>query len=64
MTMPAFLVLGEDDLSKGNLDQIPQRLVKMTNAGTIKKKLLKKFTIGDILTPSVGGVNRPNSKNI
>lgn len=62
--MPAFLVLGEDDLSKGNLDQIPQRLVKMTNAGTIKKKLLKKFTIGDILTPSVGGVNKPNSKNI
>lgn len=64
MTMPAFLVLGEDDLSKGNLDQIPQRLVKMTNAGTIKKKLLKKFTIGDILTPSVGGVNKPKSKNI
>lgn len=64
MTMPAFLVLGEDDLSKGNLDQIPQRLVKITKAGTIKKKLLKKFTIGDILTPSVGGVNRPNSKNI
>lgn len=64
MTIPAFLVPGEDDLSKGNLDQIPQRLVKMTKAGTIRKKLLKKFTIGDILTPSVGGVNKPNSKNI
>lgn len=64
MTIPAFLVPGEGDLSKGNLDQIPQRLVKMTKAGTIRKKLLKKFTIGDILTPSVGGVNKPNSKNI
>ncbi len=42
MTIPAFLVPGEDDLSKGNLDQIPQRLVKMTKAGTIRKKLLKK----------------------
>lgn len=41
MTIPAFLVPGEGDLSKGNLDQIPQRLVKITKAGTIKKKLLK-----------------------
>lgn len=43
MTIPAFLVPGEDDLSKGNLDQIPQRLVKMTKAGTIRKKLLKVY---------------------
>lgn len=43
MTIPAFLVPGEGDLSKGNLDQIPQRLVKITKAGTIKKKLLKKI---------------------
>ncbi len=38
MTIPAFLVPGEDDLSKGNLDQIPQRLVKNDKSRNDKKE--------------------------
>lgn len=36
----------------------------MIKVGMIRKKLLKKFIIGDILMFLVGGVNKLNSKNI